>query len=40
MGKSLFNDKEGCRRNSPIEHVQHITTPLLSWLGKEDVQVN
>ncbi len=40
MGKSLFEDKEGYRRNSPIEHVQHITTPLLSWTGKEDVQVN
>ncbi|MCV9926609.1 prolyl oligopeptidase family serine peptidase [Flavobacterium sp. LS1R49] len=40
MGKSLFEDKEGYDRNSPIVHVKNITTPLLSWSGAEDKQVN
>ncbi|MET3020828.1 alpha/beta hydrolase family protein [Flavobacterium hydatis] len=40
MGKSLFEDKKGYDRNSPIEHAKNITTPLLSWTGAEDKQVN
>jgi dipeptidyl aminopeptidase/acylaminoacyl peptidase len=40
MGKHLWDDKEGYERNSPVMHAQHITTPLLSWAGNEDRQVN
>lgn len=40
MEKSLFEDREGYRRNSPLEHVDKIKTPLLSWTGNEDLQVN
>ncbi|MCC9073531.1 prolyl oligopeptidase family serine peptidase [Flavobacterium sp. F-65] len=40
MGKSLFEDKEGYDRNSPIVHAKNITTPLLSWTGGKDKQVN
>ncbi|KFF17770.1 hypothetical protein B0A62_13180 [Flavobacterium hydatis] len=40
MGKSLFEDKVGYDRNSPIVHVNNITTPLLSWTGGDDRQVN
>lgn len=39
MGKSLFQDQEGYRRNSPIEHVQHCNTPLLAWTGGLDDNV-
>lgn len=39
IGKSLFEDREGYRRNSPIEHVQNCTTPLLSWTGDSDTNV-
>ncbi|KIA95613.1 hypothetical protein OA93_17835 [Flavobacterium sp. KMS] len=40
MGKSLFEDRTGYDRNSPIVHVKNITTPLLSWTGGDDKQVN
>ncbi|HEX8014400.1 MAG TPA: prolyl oligopeptidase family serine peptidase, partial [Flavobacterium sp.] len=40
MGKSLYDDKYGYERNSPITHAQNITTPLLSWSGNVDFQVN
>lgn len=40
MGKSLFEDKEGYDRNSPIVQAKNITTPLLSWTGDHDKQVN
>lgn len=40
MGKSLFEDLEGYRRNSPINTVSNVSTPLLSYTGKEDTQVN
>ena len=36
MGKSLYDDKEGYLRNSPIMHAQNVTTPLLLWTGKND----
>ena len=39
MKKSLFEDRQGYARNSPIEHVQNCTTPLLSWTGTEDNNV-
>ncbi|WP_374173174.1 prolyl oligopeptidase family serine peptidase [Flavobacterium tructae] len=40
MTKSLFEDREGYRRNSPIEHAENIKTPLLIWTGNEDDNVN
>lgn len=40
MGKSFYEDKEGYDRNSPIRHAEKITTPLLAWTGKQDLQVN
>ncbi|WP_100841281.1 S9 family peptidase [Flavobacterium sp. 5] len=36
MGKSLYADKEGYLRNSPILHAENIKTPLLLWSGKKD----
>ncbi|SHK64541.1 Prolyl oligopeptidase family protein [Flavobacterium johnsoniae] len=39
MGKSLFDDRDGYRKNSPIEHVEKIRTPLLSWTGDSDLEV-
>lgn len=36
MGKSLYKDKEGYLRNSPIMSVDQIKTPLLIWSGKRD----
>lgn len=40
MGKSLFEDRAGYNRNSPIEHVMNITTPLFSWTGGSDRQIH
>ncbi|MCD0474050.1 prolyl oligopeptidase family serine peptidase [Flavobacterium sp. EDS] len=40
MGKSLFEDQAAYDRNSPILHAKNITTPLLSWTGGNDKQVN
>ena len=40
MSKSLFDDRESYRRNSPIEHVANVTTPVLLWAGEQDKQVN
>nr|WP_082586849.1 prolyl oligopeptidase family serine peptidase [Flavobacterium sp. Root935] len=39
MGNSLFADREGYMRNSPIEHVENISTPLLAWTGDADLAV-
>ncbi|TDE29400.1 S9 family peptidase [Flavobacterium ranwuense] len=36
MGKSLYDDKEGYCRNSPIMHAENVKTPLLLWTGKND----
>ena len=36
MGKSLYDDKEGYLRNSPIMHAENVKTPLLLWAGKND----
>ncbi len=36
MGKSLFEDKAGYLRNSPIMEADKINTPLLLWTGKRD----
>lgn len=40
MGKSLFEDKVIYDRNSPIIHAPSIKTPLFSWTGAADTQVN
>lgn len=40
MGMSLYEDYSGFLENSPIFHAQNITTPLLSWTGKNDPQVD
>src|SRR5690606_23217450 len=40
MGKSFFEIPEKYIANSPIYHVQNITTPLLLITGKEDYTVN
>lgn len=36
MGKSLYDDKEGYLRNSPIMQADNVKTPLLLWTGKND----
>lgn len=40
MGKSLYEDYQGFVDNSPITHAHLINTPLLSWTGKMDYQVD
>src|SRR5690606_25497952 len=35
-----FNIPEAYERNSPINFVQNVTTPLLSWAAKKDTNVN
>lgn len=40
MGKSLFDDRAAYDRNSPVVHAKNIATPLLSWTGDADPQVN
>lgn len=40
MGKTWFEDMEGYQKNSPINAVSKVTTPLLSYTGEEDTQVN
>ena len=40
MGKSLFEDRAGYQRNSPIANIEKINTPLLTWNGLDDLLVN
>ena len=40
MGKTLFEDAEGYRRNSAITFARDFSTPILSWTGDSDKQVN
>ena len=40
MGKSLYEDKEAYLINSPVWFADQINTPLLSWTGLEDRQVD
>lgn len=40
MDKSLFEDRGAFYENSPISFVENINTPLLSWTGDKDYQVN
>lgn len=39
MGKTLFEDNELYRRNSPVPNAASLKTPLLLWTGKEDYHV-
>lgn len=40
MGKPWFENKEGYLRNSPLNAVSNVTTPLLSYTGEEDPTVD
>lgn len=40
IGKSLYESYEKYINNSPISQAANISTPLLSWSGKEDQSVN
>jgi dipeptidyl aminopeptidase/acylaminoacyl peptidase len=40
MGKSLFEDFAGYRKNSPISYASNITKPIFSYTGIADKQVN
>ena len=40
IGKSLYEDYPAYLRNSPLYHADKVNTPLLSWAGDQDVQVD
>lgn len=40
LGDSFYNMKDAYYRNSPLAHVEKVTTPLLLWTGKRDTNVN
>lgn len=40
MGKTWFEDMDGYLRNSPLNAVSKVTTPLLSYTGESDPTVN
>lgn len=40
MGTSYFDAPEAYKRNSPIEHVQDVKTPILLWSGADDVHID
>lgn len=40
MGDTFFNIPEAYNRNSPILYSPNVSTPFLSWAGKEDSNVN
>lgn len=40
IGKSLYEDYPAYLRNSPIYHADKVNTPLLSWAGEQDGQVD
>lgn len=39
MIDSYYQVKDAYLRNSPLQYVEHVKTPLLLWTGKEDYQV-
>ncbi len=39
MGFSFFENQEAYFRNNPLLHASNITTPLLTWAGKKDKNV-
>lgn len=40
FGKSYFEIPEVYEQNSPVHHAQNINTPLLTWTGDKDTNVN
>lgn len=40
MGDSFYNIKEEYLKNSPLNFVENVTTPLLLWTGKKDTNIN
>ncbi|HLV38546.1 S9 family peptidase [Xanthomarina sp.] len=40
MGDSYYNIKDAYLRNSPLQHIENVRTPLLLWTGKKDYQVH
>ncbi len=40
MGKSLFEDWDNYRDNSPVYHAANVNTPVLLWTGADDNQVS
>lgn len=40
MGFSYFDNPAAYKRNSPIEHVQNVNTPILLWSGADDVYID
>jgi len=40
MGKPFFEDRIGYAMNSPVYHAENMTTPLFSWTGDSDKDVN
>jgi dipeptidyl aminopeptidase/acylaminoacyl peptidase len=40
MGKPFFEDRIGYAMNSPIQYAEYVTTPLFSWTGDSDKDVN
>ena len=40
MNKPLHEDYEAYQKNSPIHFVANVNTPLLSYTGSDDTQVN
>lgn len=39
MGRSYYENKNAYIQNSPMEHVQNVSTPLLLWTGDKDYQI-
>lgn len=40
IGKSLFESRDVYLDHSPVLHAENVSTPLLSWTGKNDTHVN
>lgn len=40
LGGSIFGNREAYECNNPIRYVENVTTPLLSWTGGADTQVD
>ena len=40
MGTSYFENPEAYKRNSPMEHITNVNTPILLWSGANDVHID
>lgn len=40
IGNSFYDNKKAFYRNSPLQHIEKVNTPLLLWSGKLDNNVN